>query len=154
MNLESNKDSSFIPSSNLIPFLLVTTLFFMWGIPNNLNGVELTSSAFDSVIPNFRYILSLAVILFAFSTLISWSYYGLQAFKFLFGNNPAVDLIYKVMFCIFIVIGAPLSLTAVTDFSDGMLLGMCFPNLIGVFLLLPVVKKELAKFYEVAREKE
>lgn len=120
--------------------------------PDGLNGVELTSTAFDGVIPGFRYILSLAVILFAFSTLISWSYYGLQAFKFLFGNSRTVDLIFKVMFCIFVVIGAPLTLTAVTDFSDGMLLGMCFPNLIGVFILLPVVKKELAKYLEITKE--
>src|SRR5690606_626467 len=114
--------------------------------PDGLDGVSLTSGAFDSVIPGFRFVLSLAVILFAFSTLIAWSYYGLQAFKFLFGDSKRSDIIFKLIFCIFIVIGAPLSLTAVTDFSDGMLLSMCFPNLVGVYLLLPVIRKKLAEF--------
>ncbi len=116
--------------------------------PGNLDGVELTSAAFDSVLPGFRFILSVAVILFAFSTMIAWSYYGLQAFKFLFGDNPKLDLAFKVIYCLFVVIGAPLSLSAVTDFSDGMLLGMCFPNLIGVFILTPVIRRELSRYLE------
>ncbi len=116
--------------------------------PDGLNGIELTSTAFNSVLPGFQYILSAAVILFAFSTLISWSYYGQQAFCFLFGDSKASDLTFKFIFCVFIVIGSSLSLSAVTDFSDGMLLSMCFPNLIGVFILLPVVKRELASYLE------
>lgn len=114
------------------------------------NGIEVTSSAFESVISWFPFVLFIAVTLFAFSTLLSWSYYGQQAWRTIFGNSKPADLSYKLLFCFCIVIGAAMSLGAVTDFSDGMLLGMCFPNLIGVYLLLPIVKKELVSFKEHA----
>ncbi|MEM8868239.1 MAG: alanine/glycine:cation symporter family protein [Verrucomicrobiota bacterium] len=109
-------------------------------------GIEVTSQSFASVISWFPFVLFVAVTLFAFSTLIAWSYYGAQAWSTLFGSSKAADLSYKLLFCACIIIGAAMSLGAVTDFSDGLLLGMCFPNLIGVYLLLPVVKEELVKF--------
>ena len=114
------------------------------------NGIEVTSSAFESVISWFPFVLFVCVTLFAFSTLLSWSYYGQQAWGTIFGSSRPADLSYKILFCLCIVVGAAMSLGAVTDFSDGMLLGMCFPNLIGVYLLLPIVKKELASFKEHA----
>jgi alanine or glycine:cation symporter, AGCS family len=110
------------------------------------DGITMTSESFGSVIPWFTYVLSLAVILFALSTLITWSYYGLQAWKFLFGKSVAADVVYKVIFCVVIVIGAAMAPGNVIDFSDAALLGMCFPNLIGVFILLPVVSRELRRF--------
>lgn len=116
------------------------------------NGIEVTSQSFESVITWFPFVLFVAVTLFAISTLLSWSYYGQQAWATLFGGGKAADLSYKLIFCACIVIGAALSLGAVTDFSDGMLLGMCFPNLIGVYLLLPVVKQELVSFRRHADE--
>ncbi len=131
---------------------LVIVITGMYQNPDNLEGVPLTSAAFDGQIAGFRYVLSAAVILFAFSTLISWSFYGQQAFSYLFGNSRASGLVYKFIFCIFIVIGASMSLGAVVDFSDAMLLSMCFPNLIGVFILLPVVKTKLQEFLAHARE--
>jgi AGCS family alanine or glycine:cation symporter len=112
------------------------------------DGITMTSESFSSVIPWFKYVLSVAVILFALSTLISWSYYGLQASKFLFGKSKQVDIGYKLLFCSVVVIGAAMAPGNVIDFSDAALLAMCFPNLIGVFLLLPVIKKELKKFFE------
>jgi AGCS family alanine or glycine:cation symporter len=112
------------------------------------DGITMTSESFSSVIPWFKYVLSVAVILFALSTLISWSYYGLQASKFLFGKSKQVDIGYKLMFCSVIVIGAAMAPGNVIDFSDAALLAMCFPNLIGVFLLLPVIKTELKKFLD------
>lgn len=118
-------------------------------------GIEVTSQSFATVISWFPFVLFIAVTLFAFSTMISWSYYGQQAWASLFGRygkHKGVDLAYKLLFCSCIVIGAAMSLGAVTDFSDGMLLGMCFPNLIGVYLLLPVVKKELVAFRKHAAE--
>jgi len=110
------------------------------------DGITITSESFSSVIPWFKYVLSVAVILFALSTLISWSYYGLQAWKFLFGKSRNVDIAYKLLFCSVVVVGAAMAPGNVIDFSDAALLAMCFPNLIGVFILLPVVKSELAKF--------
>ena len=120
---------------------------------DGLGGVDLTSAAFASVIPWFPYVLTLAVVLFAFSTMISWSYYGLQAWLYLFGRNKVNEYIFKVLFCIFVVIGAAASLGAVTDFSDSMIFAMAIPNLIGVFLLLPKVKEELNRYMAAINKK-
>lgn len=114
--------------------------------PGAASGVELTSNAFASAIPWFPYVLTIAVVLFAFSTMISWSYYGLQSWLFLFGKTKRNTITYKVLFCIFTVIGASISLGAVTDFSDAMIFAMSVPNLIGVSLLLPKIKEELVKY--------
>ena len=111
-----------------------------------LGGVDLTSRAFDSVIPGFSYVLTIAIVLFAFSTMISWSYYGLQSWKFLFGRGKTADLIYKILFLLFVVIGAAATLDAVIKFSDAMILALVFPNMIGLFFLFPRVKEEMAKY--------
>lgn len=116
------------------------------------DGIEVTSKAFASVIAWFPFVLFIAVTLFAISTMISWSYYGQQAWNTIFGDSRASDLSYQLLFCTCIVVGSALSLGAVTDFSDGMLLGMCFPNLIGVYFLLPVVRQELVKFRDHAEK--
>jgi AGCS family alanine or glycine:cation symporter len=113
---------------------------------NYVGGVDLTSMAYDSVIPGFRYILTIAIILFAFSTMISWSYYGLQSWKFLFGRGKYADVIYKVLFLLFVVIGAGATLDAVIKFSDAMILALVFPNMIGLLFLFPRVKEELNKY--------
>ncbi len=117
-----------------------------YGSDGGLGGVTLTSMAFNNAIPGSSYILTLAVILFAFSTMLSWSYYGLQAWMYLFGKSKAADYTYKVLFCIFVVIGAAASLGAVVGFSDAMIFAMVFPNVIGLIILAPVVKKELRKY--------
>ncbi len=109
-------------------------------------GIEMTSMAFTSVLPWFSYILSLAAILFAFSTMISWSYYGQQAWAFLFGRSNSMDILYKLIFCSFIVVGSAMTLTNATDFSDAMIFAMSIPNVIGMYLLLPVIRKELTAF--------
>jgi AGCS family alanine or glycine:cation symporter len=115
------------------------------------DGITMTSESFESVVPWFKYVLSVAVILFALSTLITWSYYGLQAWKFLFGKSRAADISYKLLFCLIVIVGAAMAPGNVIDFSDAVLLGMCFPNLIGVYLLLPVIKRELHIFREFSK---
>lgn len=117
----------------------------------HLGGVDLTSVAFDSAIPNFSVILTIAVILFAFSTMLSWSYYGLQGWKYLFGKGKFPDLIYKALFLIFVVIGASSSLNSVVEFSDAMIFAMVFPNVIGLLLLTPKVKEELQRYLKAIR---
>ena len=112
----------------------------------SVGGVDLTSMAFESVIPWFPFVLTIAVVLFAFSTMISWSYYGIQSWKFLFGKGKWSDLSYKLLFVIFIVIGSSSSMQAVFDFSDAMILALVFPNMIGLFFLFPKVRQELAKY--------
>ncbi|MDP5098784.1 MAG: alanine:cation symporter family protein [Crocinitomicaceae bacterium] len=111
-----------------------------------VQGVQLTTTAFESAIPGFSWVLTIAVVLFAISTMLSWSYYGLQAWKFLFGRGKMADMIYKVLFLLFVVIGASISLGAVIDFSDAMIFAMVFPNVIGLIILAPKVKQELSKF--------
>jgi len=111
-----------------------------------VGGVDLTSMAYDSVIPGFRYVLTIAIILFAFSTMISWSYYGLQSWKYLFGRGKTADTVYKILFLLFVVIGAAATLDAVIKFSDAMILALVFPNMIGLLFLFPKVKKELNKY--------
>lgn len=111
-----------------------------------VNGVDLTSRAYDDVLPGFRYILTVAIILFAFSTMISWSYYGLQSWKYLFGRSTTSDITFKILFLIFVVIGSAASLQSVIDFSDAMIFAMVFPNMIGLFFLFPKVKQELSRY--------
>jgi len=111
-----------------------------------VGGVDLTSMAYDSVIPGFRYILTIAIILFAFSTMISWSYYGLQSWKYLFGRGKRADVVYKVLFLMFVVIGAAATLDAVIKFSDAMILALVFPNMIGLLFLFPRVREEMEKY--------
>ncbi len=115
-------------------------------------GIELTSNAFASVFSWFPYVLAVAVVLFAFSTMLSWSYYGLQACMYLFGRSQKVIIIYKIVFCLFIIIGAAAGLDAVIQFSDAMVFAMIFPNMLGLLILAPIVKRELNKYLEYTRK--
>ncbi len=117
-------------------------------------GVEITAQAFDSVIPHFSIVLTIAVIMFAFSTMISWSYYGMQGWIFLFGKGKITDLIYKILFLFFVVVGASISLGAVINFSDAMIFAMVVPNIIGVVILSPIINKELKKYYNAINLKQ
>lgn len=109
-------------------------------------GVELTATAFDSAIPGFSWVLTIAVVLFAISTMLSWSYYGLQAWKYLFGKGKRADMLYKLLFLGFVIVGSSISLGAVIAFSDAMIFAMVFPNVIGLVLLAPKAKAELKRF--------
>lgn len=111
-----------------------------------VGGVQLTSDAFATVISWFPYLLSLVVFLFAFSTMISWSYYGMRSWTYLFGRSKKSEMIYKVIFLVFVVIGASIGLGAVLDFSDMMILTMSFPNIIGLYILSGEVKKDLKEY--------
>ena len=140
-NLQSVFEYGSVQGSNVI----------LNGSGESLGGVDLTSRAFDSVIPGFSYILTIAIVLFAFSTMISWSYYGLQSWKYLFGKGKKADLVYKIIFLLFVIIGAASTLDAVIKFSDAMILALVFPNMIGLLLLFPKVKEELNKFIKAIR---
>jgi AGCS family alanine or glycine:cation symporter len=117
-------------------------------------GVQLTSAAFGSVFPWFPYLLLLAVTLFAFSTLISWSYYGLKGFDYLFGGwgqklfgtRRVTDVIYQLFFLSCIVIGSSSNIMSVMNFSDMMVLAMAFPNVVGLVILAPEVKRDLQSY--------
>ncbi|UWQ28526.1 sodium:alanine symporter family protein [Leisingera sp. M523] len=110
------------------------------------SGVALTSAAFASGISWFPYVLAIAVVLFAFSTMISWSYYGLKAWTYLFGESKLAELTFKIIFCIFIVIGAAASLGPVIDFSDAAIFAMAVVNIFCLYFLMKLVKKELFSY--------
>ena len=119
---------------------------------NMLEGAGITQSAFDNYIPFAKIFLAIAVFLFAISTMISWSYYGLQSWKFLFGRSKLADLTYKSLFLIFVIIGAAASMDSIWAFSDAMIFAMVFPNMIGLYFLFPVVKEQLKKYLQAIKK--
>ncbi|WP_372659200.1 alanine/glycine:cation symporter family protein [Hydrogenophaga sp.] len=114
--------------------------------PEGLTGVNLTAASFQGTFDWFRYPLALAVLMFAISTMISWSYYGLKGWTYLFGEGKTNELVYKLMFCFFVVVGCSIGFSAVIDFSDAAIFAMGIFNIIGLYFLMPVVKAELAQF--------
>ncbi len=110
------------------------------------DGIALTSHAFNSTVSWFHYILSVSVFLFAFATMISWSYYGLKSWGYLFGAGTISELIYKVIYCFFIIVGSSMSLSKVIDFSDAMIFSMSIFNIIGLYLLSGELKQDLNQF--------
>lgn len=114
-------------------------------------GAGITSKAFAEYIPYSNVFLTIAVVLFAVSTMISWSYYGLQSWKYLFGRGKKMDLTYKFLFCIFVIIGAAASMDSIWAFSDAMIFAMVFPNMVGLYFLFPVVKKQLARYMDAIK---
>ena len=114
-----------------------------------LGGIELTSKAFEKDISFFPYILAIAAILFAFSTMISWSYYGLKSWTYLFGKSKNNENIFKFTYCLFVIFGSSLSIGAVIDLSDSMMFLMALFNIVGVYLLASKVKKELNTYLQV-----
>ena len=114
-------------------------------------GAGITSKAFAEYIPYSGVFLTIAVVLFAVSTMISWSYYGLQSWKYLFGRGKLADMTYKVLFLVFVIIGAAASMNSIWAFSDAMIFAMVFPNMIGLFFLFPIVKEQLNKYLEAIK---
>jgi AGCS family alanine or glycine:cation symporter len=122
--------------------------------PEGVEGAQLTSQAFGSIFSWFPYLLVVAIFLFAFSTMISWSYYGIKGFDYLFGKSfeklfksrKHADTTYRIIFLGFIIVGSASSLGAVLDFSDMMILSMAFPNILGLIILSPEVYKELKSY--------
>ncbi|MDF2366644.1 sodium:alanine symporter family protein [Sneathiella sp.] len=112
------------------------------------SGVALTSAAFGSAVSWFPYVLAIAVILFAFSTMISWSYYGLKAWTYLFGEGKTTELIFKLIFCAFVIIGAAASLGPVIDFSDAAIFAMAVVNIFALYFLMKLVKQEFYSYRE------
>ena len=111
-----------------------------------IQGAQLTSAAFGSVISWFPYILSVVVFLFSYSTMISWYYYGDKGWRYLFGKKTLI--IYQAMFIGCVLLGSISSLSNVIDFSDMMILSCAFPNIIGAFFLLPGIKSRLTDYWQ------
>lgn len=119
-----------------------------------LGDIGLTSASFESVISWFPTVLGVAVILFALSTMISWSYYGLKSWTYLFGESKTNEIIYKVLFCGFVIVGSAISASAVFDFGDAMIFAMCFPNVLGLYFLMPNVRRAYKDYMRRIRSGE
>lgn len=127
----------------------------MYTNPNGVEGAQLTSQAFGSVFSWFPYILVVAIFMFAFSTMVAWSYYGLKGFDYLFGaffekwfgNRKIAATIYRIIFLAAIVVGASSELGAVLAFSDMMILSMAIPNILGLLIMAPEVKRDLNVYW-------
>ncbi|MEV1290768.1 alanine/glycine:cation symporter family protein [Pseudonocardia sp. NPDC049635] len=118
------------------------------------DGVIVTSDAFATVLPWFPYVLALAVLLFALSTIITWGYYGQKAWTYLFGKNMLSERIYQVIFCLFVIVGSVLTLGSVLDFADAVLFLLAVFNIMGLYVMAPVVKREVAEFRRKLRSGE
>ncbi len=119
-----------------------------------ISGIELASNAFQTVIPFFPIILSIIAILFAMSTLISWAYYGQKAWTFLLGEGKKRVLTFNMIYCLFIIIGSCMNVQSIIDITDAMMISMCVPNIIVLYILCRDVKSDLrdyCKKYEIAK---
>lgn len=120
----------------------------------DIGGVTITSDAFETVLPWFPYILTVAVLLFAVSTVLTWGYYGLKSWTYLFGRSRASEVTYKVVYTVFAVAGSLLTLQTLIDMADAFLFTLAVINIIGLYLLAPVVKRELRTFLEFVRARD
>lgn len=116
-------------------------------------GIEITSAAYASAFSWFPIILLIASMLFAFTTLVSWAFYGAQAAAYVFGPSRKVDVAFKLSLCALLSLGATLSLSNIINFIDAMLFGMCIPNIIALYLLLPELKRDIAVYNRKYRSK-
>jgi AGCS family alanine or glycine:cation symporter len=123
-------------------------------LQTDAEGVALTSEAYETVLPWFPNVLAVAVILFAFSTMLAWAYYGSKAIGYLFRGSRTAETVFKLVFCVFIVIGASMNLDAVIGFSDAMIFAMALGNILGLYILAPVVKRELLGYQAKLRSGE
>lgn len=114
---------------------------------NGMSGIEMTSAAFESRISWSPVPLSIAATLFAFSTMIAWAYYGIKGWTYLFGEGRRKEHLFSLIFCIFIVIGSSVQLSAILDLADALVFVMALPNLIGLFIMAPEVKKDLQVYW-------
>ncbi|MEO0436381.1 MAG: alanine/glycine:cation symporter family protein [Pseudomonadota bacterium] len=137
----------------LSSLVVVTTAFPHGLIEQGYEGIELTSAAFAHHVSWAPYPLAVAALLFAFSTSISWSYYGLKAWTYLVGEGKAMQALFKFVFCSFLAIGCMIQLSAVLDFSDAMVFLIAIPNIIGLYLFAPEVKKDVNQYLQELRAK-
>ncbi len=126
--------------------VIITTSYFEPALGSGLGGIEMTSAAFERNLSWAPYPLSIAATLFAFSTMISWSYYGLKGWSYLFGEGRRTGAIFKVIFCFFVALGCTLKLESILDFSDALVFLICVPNVFGLYVLTPVVARHLKAY--------
>ncbi len=128
--------------------VIITTFYYEPAFNAGLDGIQMTSAAFERNISWSPYLIAVAGMLFAFSTMIAWAYYGLKGWTYLVGEGYWGSVAFKFLFCVFVALGCSIQLGAVLDFSDAMVFLICVPNIIGLYLLAPVVRRELRLYNE------
>ena len=128
--------------------VIITTVYTPELAAQGIAGIEMTTQAFASALAWSPIPLSVAAILFAYSTMIAWSYYGLKAFTYLVGSNRWTDTGFKLFFLLFVVLGSAIELSALIDLSDALVFIVAIPNLLGLYLLAPLIKQELRTYEE------
>lgn len=131
----------------LTGLVLVTSFPAETLMSGGLSGIEMTSAAFRSEIPWSPVPLSVAAVLFAFSTMLAWAYYGTKAWTYIFGEGRGKEFVFCMIFCAFIIIGAAVQLDAILDFADALIFVMAIPNLIGLYIMAPEVKRDLKAYF-------
>ena len=135
----------------LSSLVIVTTAFPNGLMDQGYEGIALTSASFAHHFSWAPYPLALAALLFAFSTSIAWSYYGLKGWTYLFGEGVLTQNLFKLVFCSFLALGCMIQLTAVLDFSDAMVFLIAVPNILGLYLYAPEVKREVSQYMDRLR---
>lgn len=130
---------------SMTAFVIIITKEYL-SYNSGITGIQLTSAAFGNAFPCAQYILSIVIILFALTTVISWAYYGQKAWGYIFGEGKKRIKTFQIIFCFFTVIGCSMNLQSVVDFTDATMLAMAFPNLIALFILMPEIKKDLKDY--------
>jgi len=132
----------------LTGLVLITTFPTEYLMSKELEGIALTSAAFADKMPWAPVPLSIIAVLFAFSTMLAWVYYGTKGWTYLFGEGKGKELVFSLIFCVFIVIGASVKLNSILDFADALIFVMAIPNLIGLYIMAPEVKQDLKEYWE------
>ena len=130
----------------LTALVILTTVYEPSISSEGIQGIALTSEAFGSTLSWSVLPLSFIAILFAFSTMLSWSYYGLKGWTYVSGESKWAEVIFKIFFCIFVALGCMINLDAVLNFSDALIFVIALPNILGLYILAPIIKKELASY--------
>ncbi len=138
-----------------ITALVITLTVYEPGVPpDGVSGVELSSRAFSTVLPWFPPILAIVIMLFAYSTMIAWSYYGLEGWMYLFGHSRLAKTTYNTIFCGSVALGCMTQLDAILDFSDAMIFAMALTNMAALYVLAPVVRREMDEYWERVRARD
>lgn len=132
----------------LTGLVIITTFPPETFMASDLQGIELTTSAFQSNIPWSPVPLSIVALLFAFSTMLAWAYYGTKAWTYVFGESRGKEFTFSMIFCVFIVIGAAVQLEAILGIADALIFIMAIPNLVGLYILAPEIKRDLKAYFE------
>ncbi len=125
---------------------MVIVITDSYKVTGDVEGIALTSRAFESTLPGFQYILTLTVFLFAFSTMITWAYYGTKGVTYIFGEKKLPDMVFKLFFCLCIIIGASAEMKQMVDFTTAAIFSLAIPNIIGLYMLAPEIRKDLKEY--------